>query len=39
MLYTNLRDATGQPVSVRCAGGKIAEICRALRTWTAADVF
>jgi len=30
MLYTNLRDATGQPVSVRCAGGKIAEIGPAL---------
>ncbi|MCZ8152153.1 MAG: amidohydrolase family protein, partial [Rhodobacteraceae bacterium] len=30
MLYTNLRDAKGQPVSVRCAGGKIAEIGPAL---------
>ena len=26
MLYTNLRDAKGQPVALRCAGGKIAEI-------------
>lgn len=26
MLYANLRDATGRPVMVRCAGGKIAEI-------------
>ena len=26
MLYSNLRDAKGQPVAVRCAGGKIAQI-------------
>lgn len=30
MLYTNLRDATGQPVSIRCDNGKIAEIGPAL---------
>jgi cytosine deaminase len=26
MLYTNLRDAKGQPVAIRCVGAKIAEI-------------
>ena len=26
MLYSNLRDAKGQPIAVRCAGGKIAEM-------------